>query len=45
MWLAAAIAALTAAGAFGGGTAWPSTRVAPQVVLVLGTPVEAGVQL
>ena len=45
MWLAAAIASLTAAGAFGGGTAWPSTRVAPQVALVLATPTEAGVQL
>jgi hypothetical protein len=45
MWLAAAIAAFTAAGAPGGGTAWPSTSVAPQVALVLGTPSEAGMQL
>jgi hypothetical protein len=45
MWLAAAIAALTGAGASGGATARPSTRVAPQVALVLGAAVDAGMQL
>src|SRR6478752_5705684 len=35
MWLAAAIASLTAAGAFGGATARPSTSSEPQVALVL----------
>lgn len=45
IWLAAAIAAFTVAGAFGGAIAPPSRRVAPQVELVLTTSVEVGTQL
>src|SRR2546423_15584088 len=42
MGLAAAITAFTNGGALGGGIARPSTRVAPQVALVLVSPGEAG---
>src|SRR5260221_12479299 len=45
MRLAAAIAALTGAGALGGAIARPSRRVAPQVALVLGVAEDAGMQL
>lgn len=45
MWLAAAIASLTGAGAFGGAIARPSRRVAPQVTLVLAASADAGMQL
>jgi len=45
MRLAVAITAFTSAGALGGGIAWPSTSVAPQVALVLGALVDGGVQL